>query len=174
MTLGERIARKRKELGLSQEALGERLGVSRQAIYKWESDASLPEIEKLIALSGIFSVPVGWLLGVEELPPEGEAAPAGELTQEQLAMVREIVDGYLAAGYACASAPLSEIVEGFDACVRMKFPLPSGESAVALLRLAGDNLLEAVPVLYSVSPTGGAQGPYRLEHLRREETAPLP
>ena len=70
MTLGERIARKRKELGLSQEALGERLGVSRQAIYKWESDASLPEIEKLIALSGIFSVPVGWLLGVEELPPE--------------------------------------------------------------------------------------------------------
>ena len=64
------------------------------------------------------------------------------------------------------------IVEGFDACVRMKFPLPSGESAVALLRLAGDNLLEAVPVLYSVSPTGGAQGPYRLEHLRREETAP--
>ena len=80
MTLGERIARKRKELGLSQEALGERLGVSRQAIYKWESDASLPEIEKLIALSGIFSVPVGWLLGVEELPPEGETAPAGELT----------------------------------------------------------------------------------------------
>ena len=98
MTLGERIARKRKELGLSQEALGERLGVSRQAIYKWESDASLPEIEKLIALGGIFSVPVGWLLGVEELPPEGEAAPEGELTQEQLAMVREIVDGYLAAG----------------------------------------------------------------------------
>ena len=104
MTLGERIARKRKELGLSQEALGERLGVSRQAIYKWESDASLPEIEKLIALSGIFSVPVGWLLGVEELPPEGEAAPAEELTREQLAMVREIVDGYLAARPA-AGAP---------------------------------------------------------------------
>ena len=104
MTLGERIARKRKELGLSQEALGERLGVSRQAIYKWESDASLPEIEKLIALGGIFSVPVGWLLGVEELPPEGEAAPAEELTREQLAMVREIVDGYLAARPA-AGAP---------------------------------------------------------------------
>ena len=78
--------------------------MSRQAIYKWESDASLPEIEKLIALGGIFSVPVGWLLGVEELPPEGEAAPEGELTQEQLAMVREIVDGYLAAGPA-AEAP---------------------------------------------------------------------
>ena len=40
MTVGQRIAQKRKELGLSQEALGERLGVSRQAIYKWESDAA--------------------------------------------------------------------------------------------------------------------------------------
>ena len=41
MTVGERIAQKRKELGLSQEALGERMGVSRQSIYKWESDAAL-------------------------------------------------------------------------------------------------------------------------------------
>lgn len=98
MTLGQRIAQKRKELGLSQEALGEQLGVSRQAIYKWESDASLPEIEKLVALSRVFSVTVGWLLGVEE-PPEGqgEAPPAGELTGEQLAMVEEIVSRYLAA-----------------------------------------------------------------------------
>ena len=49
MTLGQRIAQKRKELGLSQEALGEQLSVSRQSIYKWEADSSLPEIDKLIA-----------------------------------------------------------------------------------------------------------------------------
>ena len=100
MTLGQRIAQKRKELGLSQEALGEQLGVSRQAIYKWESDASLPEIEKLVALSRVFSVTVGWLLGVEEpAAPEGEGAGdgPGELTREQLAMVEEIVSRYLAA-----------------------------------------------------------------------------
>jgi len=65
-TTGQRIAAKRKELGLSQEALGEKLGVSRQSIYKWESDTSLPEVEKLVALSRLFSVSVGWLLGVEE------------------------------------------------------------------------------------------------------------
>ena len=41
MTTGQRIAQKRKELGLSQEALGDRLGVTRQSIYKWESDLSL-------------------------------------------------------------------------------------------------------------------------------------
>jgi len=92
MTVGQRIMQKRKELGLSQEALGEQLGVSRQAIYKWESDASLPEIEKLIALSRTFGVPVGWLLGVEEEP----SAPK-ELSEEQLLMVQEIVDRYLGA-----------------------------------------------------------------------------
>lgn len=92
MTVGQRIAQKRKELGLSQEALGERLGVSRQAIYKWESGAALPEIEKLVALSKIFSVPVGWLLGVEE--PEQETPRSGELTQAQLDMVEEIVRRY--------------------------------------------------------------------------------
>ena len=70
MTTGQRIAQKRKESGLSQEALGEELGVSRQSIYKWESDAALPEIDKLVALSRRFGVTVGWLLGVEEAPEE--------------------------------------------------------------------------------------------------------
>lgn len=92
MTVGQRIAQKRKELGLSQEALGEQLGVSRQAIYKWESGAALPEIEKLVALSRLFSVPVGWLLGVEESPQQ--ETQSGELTEAQLAMVEEIVRRY--------------------------------------------------------------------------------
>lgn len=95
MTVGQRIAQKRKEKGLSQEGLGEQLGVSRQAIYKWESDAALPEIEKLIALSRIYAVPVGWLLGVEENEAPRSEDNGGELTEEQLRMVREIVDGYL-------------------------------------------------------------------------------
>ena len=90
MTTGRRVAQKRKELGLSQEALGEKLGVSRQSIYKWESDSALPEVEKLVALSRLFGVSVGWLLGVEE-----EAAPfGGELTAEQLALVEEIAARY--------------------------------------------------------------------------------
>ena len=108
MTIGQRIAQKRKELGLSQEALGDRLGVSRQSIYKWESDSALPEIDKLVALSRLFGVSVGWVLGVEEAPqagpqtaPEG-AGPAGapeeaDLTEAQLHMVEEIVERYTAA-----------------------------------------------------------------------------
>lgn len=71
-TLGQRIAAKRKELGLTQSALGEQLGVSRQSIFKWESDAAIPEIDKLIALSRLFQVRLGWLLGVEEEPAPRE------------------------------------------------------------------------------------------------------
>lgn len=109
MTMGQRIAQKRKEQGLSQEGLGEQLGVSRQAIYKWESGAAVPEIDKLIALSRLFGVSVGWLLGVEEPREEsvdgaaeaGAEAPPGaspaELTEAQLEMVEEIVERYTAA-----------------------------------------------------------------------------
>ena len=92
MTTGQRITAKRKELALSQEALGAELGVSRQSIYKWESDASLPEIDKLIALSRRFGVPVGWLLGVEEETPAPET-----LTERQLQQVEELTAQYLAA-----------------------------------------------------------------------------
>ena len=92
MTTGQRIAAKRKELALSQEALGAELGVSRQSIYKWEGDASLPEIDKLIALSRRFGVPVGWLLGVEEETPAPET-----LTERQLQQVEELTAQYLAA-----------------------------------------------------------------------------
>ena len=104
MTMGQRIAQRRKELGLSQEALGERLGVSRQAIYKWESNAALPEIEKLVNLSRAFGVSVGWLLGEEE----GEVR---ELTPEQLRMVEEIVGRYLAAQPPEKTIILRETVE---------------------------------------------------------------
>ena len=65
-TLGRRIQEGRKAAELSQEALGERLGVSRQAVSKWEADAAIPELENLIAMSRIFGITVGCLLGVEE------------------------------------------------------------------------------------------------------------
>lgn len=89
-TLGRRIAAERKKLGLSQEALGEKMGVSRQAISKWEADATVPEIDKLIAMSKLFGVSLGWLLGVEEAQPQQSPA----LTEEQLQMIEQIVQKY--------------------------------------------------------------------------------
>lgn len=109
-TLGRRVQEARKAAGLSQESLGERLGVSRQAVSKWEADAAVPELENLIAMSRIFGVTIGALLGVEppEAPSEGDApespgdgaedaAPAGELTDRELAAVEAIAQKYLEA-----------------------------------------------------------------------------
>ena len=66
MTLGERIAQHRKALGISQEELGARLGVSRQAVSKWETNAAVPDMENLLALAREFGVPVAELTGTPE------------------------------------------------------------------------------------------------------------
>ena len=93
-TIGQRIAQRRKLLQLSQEALGDQMGVSRQAISKWESDATVPEIDKLIALSKLFSVSVGWLLGMESETTEPVPEQKDAFTEEQLQLVEEIVKRY--------------------------------------------------------------------------------
>ena len=94
-TLGQKISDLRAQKGISQTELAEALDVSRQSISKWETDAALPEIDKLIALSRYFAVPIGVLLGLEE--PTNEPTENGELSETQLKMVQEIVDRYLAA-----------------------------------------------------------------------------
>ncbi len=97
MTIGERIAALRRGRNLSQEALGEALGVSRQAISKWEADTSLPEVDKLVALSRMFGVTVGELLGVEEGRADAPQAEPDELTEQQIRMVEEIAARYIEA-----------------------------------------------------------------------------
>ena len=62
MTLGEKIKEARKEHGLSQEQLSEKLCVSRSAIAKWESDKGMPDIENLKAISSLLSVSIDYLL----------------------------------------------------------------------------------------------------------------
>ena len=73
MTLGEKISRLRKERGLSQGDLADQLGVSRQSVSKWETDASVPDLDKLVALSRRFGVTLDQLVCGEE--PEGRAEP---------------------------------------------------------------------------------------------------
>ena len=62
MALSEKIYSLRKKSGLSQEQLAEQLGVSRQAISKWESGQSIPESDKLIAISRYFVVSLDYLI----------------------------------------------------------------------------------------------------------------
>ena len=129
-TLGRRIQEARKAAGLSQESLGERLGVSRQAVSKWEADAAVPELENLIAMSRIFGVTIGALLGVEpaaeepaeeeatETPGEesGDAAPDRELTDRELAAVEAIVRKYLEAARRPRWSRRKKLAAGAGAC----------------------------------------------------------
>lgn len=62
MTTGEKIAALRRDHKLSQEALGEKLGLSRQAVSKWEADQAVPTMDNLMELSRLFGVPVDTLL----------------------------------------------------------------------------------------------------------------
>ena len=81
MTLGQRIQELRKQSNLSQEALGEKLGVSRQAVSRWEMDGAVPEVDKLIAMGRLFGVDLNDLLQVAQPGPAGEGeaqAPAPE------------------------------------------------------------------------------------------------
>lgn len=62
MTLGEKIFRLRTEQGFSQETFGEKLGVSRQSVSKWETDQSVPELDKIVMISEFFGVSTDYLL----------------------------------------------------------------------------------------------------------------
>ena len=72
MKLQEKILYCRKKAGLSQEALAEQTGVSRQAVSKWETGEALPEIGKLVLLAKVFGVTTDWLLSEDEEEPEQE------------------------------------------------------------------------------------------------------
>lgn len=76
MSLGERIKEQRKNCGLSQEKLAELVGVSRQAVTKWETDQSAPSTEKLFKLAEIFGTSVDLLIKTDE---QSTATPAEQI-----------------------------------------------------------------------------------------------
>lgn len=62
MILADKITEERKRNGWSQEELAEKLGVSRQAVSKWESAASVPDLQRVIQLAELFGVSTDYLL----------------------------------------------------------------------------------------------------------------
>ncbi len=74
MTIGQKIVQLRNSRGISQEKLAETLGVSRQSVSKWEMDQALPQIDKVLQLSELFSISTDELLRdkLEIAKPSGE------------------------------------------------------------------------------------------------------
>ncbi|MDD6233278.1 MAG: helix-turn-helix transcriptional regulator, partial [Frisingicoccus sp.] len=95
MILAEKITRLRKQKGWSQEELASRLNISRQSVSKWESTASIPELDKIIKLSEIFGVSTDYLLKeeIEEFPVTfySEHEPENESVQNENHMEEKAV-----------------------------------------------------------------------------------
>lgn len=75
MNIGMKIQTLRKQKGLSQEQLAESLGVSRQAVSKWEADQSIPDLDKVVAICDYFDVSSDYILRDAELPSASAPTP---------------------------------------------------------------------------------------------------
>ncbi|GGF93816.1 helix-turn-helix domain-containing protein [Paenibacillus abyssi] len=84
MAIGQKIQKLRKKNYMSQEKLAEQLGVSRQAISKWEVGESIPDTDKVIQLSLAFDVPTDYLLFDDMIDCKDDAVIANETTNKRM------------------------------------------------------------------------------------------
>ena len=85
MTIADRIQSLRKSKGMSQEELADAVGVSRQAVSKWESEQATPDLEKVVIMSDIFEVTTDYLLkGIEPVKTDDHKTMADVIDQKVL------------------------------------------------------------------------------------------
>lgn len=110
MILADKIISLRKKEGWSQEELAEQLGVSRQAVSKWESARSVPDMDKLLTMSRIFGVTTDYLLKDEleesAAPAEPQAEQGSPLRRVTLEQAQEYISLRKAAASRIAAATL--------------------------------------------------------------------
>ena len=91
-TIGKRISALRREKGLKQEDIAQALGVSSQAVSKWENDQACPDISLLPKLARLLSVSVDTLLSGEEEKPAAELVPEQKRKDIKDMMLRVVID----------------------------------------------------------------------------------
>ena len=85
MTIADRIQSLRKSKGMSQEELADAVGVSRQAVSKWESEQATPDLDKVVIMSDIFEVTTDYLLkGIEPVKNDDHKTMADVIDQKVL------------------------------------------------------------------------------------------
>ena len=128
-TLGKRIAALRREKGLKQDELAEKLGVSAQAVSKWENDQTCPDISLLPLLAKTLGVTVDELLsGKQESAPAVQIVPANE-RKDIKDMVLRIVVSSAENDNVRVNIPLSLVKVGVDAGLNMA-QIASGNEAL--------------------------------------------
>ena len=140
-TLGKRIAALRREKGLKQDELAEKLGVSAQAVSKWENDQTCPDISLLPLLAKTLGVTVDELLsGKQESAPAVQIVPANE-RKDIKDMVLRIVISSAENDNVRVNIPLSLVKVGVDAGLNMS-QITSGNEALKNIDLG--KILELV------------------------------
>ena len=85
MTIADRIQSLRKAKGMSQEELADAVGVSRQAVSKWESEQATPDLDKVVIMSDVFEVTTDYLLkGIEPVKTDDHKTMADVIDQKVL------------------------------------------------------------------------------------------
>ena len=120
MTFAEKLTRLRRRDGLSQEALAEQLGVSRQAVSRWEQGTALPDAAKLLPCARLFRVSVDWLLDDSRDWEAQEPAPEPPASQG-------VWKWYLAGGIVTGAGALGLVAMGILSAV---FPAKVPETQV--------------------------------------------
>ena len=117
MTFSEKLIRLRKREGLSQEGLAEILGVSRQAVSRWEQGTTLPDGGKLLPCARHFGVTVDWLLDEEQdwEAQRGESVSRG-MNIHQQGIVRTLSGVVLSVGVVVL---LTILIEGTSLNIRV-------------------------------------------------------
>ena len=111
MTFAEKLMRLRKREGLSQEALAEALGVSRQAVSRWEQGTALPDAAKLLPCARLFHVSVEWLLDESQAWEDRTDTATKAAKETEPAAQRDWI-GYLAGGIVTGVGVLGMVIMG--------------------------------------------------------------
>ncbi len=145
MTTGQRIYECRKQSGMTQGELADRLGVTRQAVSKWESDAAFPETEKLVELCKLFNLSADELL----LGKEPQESAQEEKPDEQIVRPRSSPRYEYISKVKICGIPLVHVHFGLGVC-RAKGILAIGNIATGVIAIgpiaAGVASLGAVSV----------------------------
>ena len=140
MNLSDRIQYLRKARGISQEGLADQLGVSRQAVSKWESEQSMPDLDKIISMSDYFEVTTDYLLkGIE---------PVVQKEEEQSIKYRRIASNIcyqLSLGFIGLGIILSIILADFLKISVLLTPVLIVQGVGLLVWGTGRNLSEVRP-----------------------------
>ncbi len=133
MTYSEKIVKLRKANGYSQETFAKLVGVSRQAVYKWEAGQSYPEAEKLIEIKKLFGIKIDDLLDdsyevvIEKKPTKKKEKKAEKPAEETVPVAEEAKEEAPAAEQAKEEAPAVEETPAAPAIEEKKAEKPAEE-----------------------------------------------